>query len=528
MPDPGPTKPSSTEPGSALPPTPVTGPPRTPPRTPPGPRLIAMPTAAGGPPSVPPPSVPLSFLAAGGVGAVAFGFGAWLAADTAVIAPTHPGVVGTVHLGVLAFLTTAVLGAMHQFTPVVSQRPLRSVLLARVTLVLFVVGAWMLASGFAHGPANLVLIGGGLAVTAVVLAVFNLSHALAGQGGVPIVGLRLAAAYLVLTVSFGIVYAIARHTGWFPLWSHRVLAHAHLGLLGWMGLTYLAVAEKLWPMFLLSHRPSNRSGPLAVGLVAGGTLVLATGLLFAVKGVAVVGALVVIGGLAAHLTSLAGSVRHRRRSLELLHAYLFASATALVAAVVLGVVAGLADLSTLTRSRLVAAEVAALIAWLALAVIGHAHKIVPFITYGALRAKGIRTNAEGKPLLFAHLLDARAARVSFVGACVGYGSLVSGLAVGSEPLVSVGGAAIAATAIVVTVNLSLGPRRAGPPAVLPSLGSRPGSGATSGPSTASPSTPTSPTSPTSPTTPTASATTPPTGPPGDPSSSPDSLSRSTS
>ena len=93
-----------------------------------------MPTATGGPPSVPPPSVPLSFLAAAGVGSVAFGLGAALAADTAVIAPTSPGVIGAVHLGVLAFLTTAVLGAMHQFTPVVSQRPLRSVAVARVTL----------------------------------------------------------------------------------------------------------------------------------------------------------------------------------------------------------------------------------------------------------------------------------------------------------------------------------------------------------------------------------------------------------
>ena len=451
-----------------------------------------MPTATGGPPSVPPPSVPLSFLAAAGVGSVAFGLGAALAADTAVIAPTSPGVIGAVHLGVLAFLTTAVLGAMHQFTPVVSQRPLRSVAVARVTLVLFVVGAWTLASGFAHGPEALVPTGGLLAASAVVLAMWNLSHALAGEGGIPLVGLRLSSAYLVVTVTFGVVYAFDRQAGWFPLLSHRVLAHAHLGLLGWLGLTYLAVAEKLWPMFLLAHRPSNRSGAWGVGLLAGGTAVLATGLLFALPVVTGVGAVAVTGGLAAHLTSLAGNVRHRRRGLELLHAYLFASVAALVAAVALGAVAGLADVSTLTRTRLVSAEVAALVAWLALAVTGHAHKIVPFVTYGALRSRGIRTNTEGKPLLFAHLVDARAARAGYVLACTGFASLVVGLAVGSATVVSVGGIAVALTGIVVTVNLALGWRRAGPPAVLPSVGPPTSTSALSAAPSSPPATPPTP------------------------------------
>ena len=100
---------------------------------------------------------------------------------------------------------------------------------------------------------------GGLAT--VLLAAWNLSGPLAGHdGGLPLTGLRLSVGFLVVTVVFGVVYAFDRQTGWFPLLPNRVLAHAHLGLLGWLGLTYVSVAEKLWPMFLLAHRPRARAG----------------------------------------------------------------------------------------------------------------------------------------------------------------------------------------------------------------------------------------------------------------------------
>ena len=74
----------------------------------------------GGPPAVPPAGVPLAFLAAAGVGLVGFGLGLVGVAPTAVTAPTDPKVVADVHLAMLAFLSTAVLGAMHQFTPVIA------------------------------------------------------------------------------------------------------------------------------------------------------------------------------------------------------------------------------------------------------------------------------------------------------------------------------------------------------------------------------------------------------------------------
>lgn len=412
--------------------------------------------------TVPPPWLPLSFFGAAAVGLVGCGLAIALAADHAIDAPTAPGVIAAVHVTVLAFLSVAVLGALHQFAPVVGNRPLRSTTAGVATLVLLAAAGWLLPTGFAHGPEDLVVVGGACGAAAVALALWNLSAPLAARGrGVPVAGLRCSVAFLAVTVSFGVVYAIDRQTGWFPLYEHRVLAHAHLGLLGWLGLTYVSVAEKLWPMVLLAHRPGARSGTVAVGGLAVGTAVLAPGLLFALTPLATAGAVLIVIGLGAHLFSLAAAVRHRRRPLELLHAFLFASAAFLVVATVCGAVAGLAPLSTVTRTRLASAEVAALVAWLALAVIGHAHKVVPFIAYSALRARGVSTNRRGDPLLFADLFDHTAARVVLVGTVGGLGALVTGLLVASPSLVVVGGLAVATTGVVLAANLAIGPVRAG-------------------------------------------------------------------
>lgn len=418
-----------------------------------------MTAPAGAKANVPPASIPLGFLLAAGIGLVTFGGAIALHAKAAVTTPQHQDTIAVVHFGVLTFLSTAVLGALHQFGPVVGQRPLRSVAAARVTLVAFVATAWLLPVGFAHGPKTLVIAAGLLGFATVCLAAWNLSRPLAGRdGGVPIAGLRLSVAYLVVTVAFGVVYAFDREYAWFTLVGHpRVLAHAHLGLLGWLGLTYMAVAEKLWPMFLLAHRPSNRSGAWAVGLVAGGAAVLATGLLFAWAPLIGIGGAAVLGGVAAHLTSLAGAVKHRRRPLELLHGFLFASAAFLVLACVLGVVAAVAPVDTLMRGRLVSAEVAALIAWLALAVIGHSHKIVPFISYSRLRERGVQTHASGRPLLFGDLFDNRWAIVTFYLAATGFAAVVGGILVATAAISAAGGAAVAAAGAIVTLNLGIGP-----------------------------------------------------------------------
>lgn len=409
--------------------------------------------------AAPPPSVPLTFLAAAGVGLCAFGVAAAVVAGRAAVSPTAAPVVAAVHVGMLGFLATAVLGALHQFCPVVGGRPLRSVALARITAALWIPAVTALPIGFATGRSGLVSGAGVTAFTALVLAAANLSGPLATRGrGAPLVGLRLAVGLLVATAAFGVVYAFDRQSGWFPLMSHRVLAHAHLGLVGALGLTYVAVAEKLWPMFLLAHPPGRSPGDLAVRFVPAGVVVLVIGLLIPVPLLATAGGLLAAGGLAAHLASLRAFLVHRRRRLELLHGFVLAGAATLVVAVALGAVAGLAPVSPAWRSRLAAAEVVALAAWLGLAVVGHAHKIIPFIAYTALRARGVSRHSGG-PLMFTHLYNGRAARAALAGTALGFGGLLTGALSGTPALIASGGITLAATGLLTTANLALGPLR---------------------------------------------------------------------
>lgn len=259
-------------------------------------------------------------------------------------------------------------------------------------------------------------------------------------------------------VAFGVTYVADReaHETWFGLVPRLVLAHAHIGLLGFLGLTYVAVAEKLWPMFLLAHRPGPSPARLAVRLVPAGLALLAAGLVAGLGPLATAGAVVVAAGLGAHLASFAGLVRHRRRPLELLHWFVLTSACLLVVAAGLAAAAAWAPVTPPGRAHLVAAEVAALGGWVTLAFVGHAHKVVPFITWGILRRSGLRSGPSGRPLVFSDLYDARVARATFTSAVVGVGGSVAGLAAGIEALVVVGGVGLALTGVAL-LNLGLGP-----------------------------------------------------------------------
>lgn len=407
---------------------------------------------------VPPAVVPLTYLAAAGVGLIAFGIAVALRADHIIAGPLSIDVVSVVHLAMLGFLSTAMAGALHQFVPVITSSPLRSNRVAKITPAIWLTGAWLLPLGFALNADELIVLTGFLATTGAYMTAWNLSGPLSKKAeSDSAVGLRGSVTYFVITVSFGIVYASDLHHGWFSLPPTRVLAHAMLGLIGWVGLSYVSVAERLWPMFLLSHKKVRGAGAYAVRILPAGVAILATGLLFAWKTVAIVGGFVTAAGLVAHLVSLVGFIRLRRRRIETLQWFVIISATFLVIAIGLGVAAGLAPVTPVTRSHLTSAFVAALLSWLGLAVIGHSHKIVPFIVWTALRAKGKARKADGKAIVFGDLTNARAGWATLVAATIGAASLVVGLAGAIEIAVSMGGAVLAIAGAIALTNLSLTP-----------------------------------------------------------------------
>lgn len=415
---------------------------------------------AGLPGAVPPPSVPLSFLAAASLGLVACG-GTWIWASGAAVAdPTADRVVAAAHLGMLATLSMGVLGALHQFTPVVTQRPLRSLGLARATFVTWLSASWLLPFGIASGHEAVVEPGGGLAAVSITLLVLNLAKPLAARGkGAPVTGLRFALAGFVATACFGVLYVADRRGNWFDLSGHVVLAHVVVGIFAWLGLTYISVAEKLWPMFFLAHVPGRRRARrVAVWAVPTGVVLLSPALLAGIPVLAALGAAVLATGLGAHVVSLLAHIRHRRRPADLHLLFVTTSAMWLLAGAALALAAALVvPHDHHAGVALVAAAIAAFGGWLLETLVGHAHKVVPFIGWSALRARSIDKNESGKALMFADLYDHTWAAVTYALVTAGIAALCVGLGASLAPATAVGGALFVATGLVLAANLSIRP-----------------------------------------------------------------------
>ena len=407
---------------------------------------------------VPPASVPLSFLVAAPAGLAGCGVALVWASGPGAAAPAADPVVAAAHLGVLATLSMGVLGALHQFTPLVTHRPLRSVFLARVTFLAWLGASWLLPLGVAIRQEDLVEAGGGLAAVAVSLLVANLWASLSVRGkGTPVTGLRLAVAGLVVTACYGVVYVADRRGNWFVLAGHVVLAHAVVGLFGWLGLTYLSLAGTLWPMFFFANVPSrNRLGRPAVWGVAAGVALLSPGLLLGQPWLSWPGAVVLGGGLGAHLVMLAAHLRRRRQRADLFLAFVVTSAGWLVAGIGLALAAGL---SPGRRTALTAAAVVALAGWLLEALAGHALKVVPLIAWPALPirlAAGVPPGGRlGGPGLYIHSL----ATVMYGLLTTGVAAVSTGFALSLPALIATGGGLLAAAGIAAAASLSARPLR---------------------------------------------------------------------
>jgi hypothetical protein len=386
----------------------------------------------GVPGAVPPPSVPLSFLAAASLGLVACGV-AWIWVRSAAAAdPNSDPAIAAVHFGVLAALTMGVLGATHQFTPVITGRPLRSVRLARATFVVWLAASWALPLGVGFENVGVTAASGALALVGLVLLAWNLAAPLSVRGkGAPVTALRLALLGAAATSLLGAAFVGDRQ----------------------------GVAQKLWPMFMLVHLPGRRrAGTVSVWATWLGAAVLAGGLAHGAPAAEWAGAGVLGVGLGAHLVSLWAHLRHRRRKADL-HLLFVATAAAWLV-----VAAGLALAGALLLPHhyrlgvaLVAAAMVASGGWLLEALVGHAHKVVPFIVWSLLRSAGARNGPSGKPLMFADLYHHGWAGATYGTITSGIAALCAGLGASWTPAMAAGGALLAATGVLAAANLSARP-----------------------------------------------------------------------
>jgi hypothetical protein len=214
-------------------------------------------------------------------------------------------------------------------------------------------------------------------------------------------------------------------------------------------------------MFLLAHVPGRRrSAWLAVWAVPSGVLLLSPGLLFGVAWLAWCGAAILAVGLGAHLFSLMMHIRYRRRKADLHLLFVVTSAFWLVVGAALALAAEL----IIGRHHhvgvaLVAAAVTAFSGWLLIALVGHAHKVVPFILWSALRGRGVEKKADGTPLMFADLYGHRWAAIVYGLVTAGVAAVCLGFAASIAIAIAIGGGLFIATGLCVAANLSAAPIR---------------------------------------------------------------------
>jgi hypothetical protein len=332
--------------------------------------------------------------------AAALGF--WLAGAIALvgIAPDVaqglfplPRVVAVTHLFTLGWITTSILGALYQFLPVALGVPIRWQRLAHVTFWLYAPGLVLFAVGLVGAAWPAVLGGAVLFASGLLLFLANLGATLGRCRARDITWWALAAAGVFLLATIALGLALATNLGRGFLGAHRFLAvtvHAHVALFGWVLLVVIGVAQRLLPMFLLSHGAPEWPGKAAAALVGAGVGGLA--LLHHVVPMAVYwgpGLLIALGAVA-FLLQAGLFFRHRKRPAL--------DAGLRLAAIALGFLALALALAPFALSRGFAAPrvgtaylTALIVGGFGLFVAGHYYKILPFLVvfhrYGHLMGK---------------------------------------------------------------------------------------------------------------------------------------------
>ncbi len=404
----------------------------------------------------PPPLIPLAFLfsaliAFAVAGLVSFHFGKQFITD-----PTSDEIVGNVHLYLLGFVSFGILGALHQFGPVITMERLLSIRLAYVSFSLLVIGISVMPVGLISQSEVLTALGGaslGIGIFAVAINLFK--PLIKGKSSVSLSGLRISMGYLLITACFGVTFA-STHSSFSPP-THLVLAHASFGLIGFAGISYMAVSERLWPMFLLSHGNKASYGIRAIYLVAVGEIVLASGLIWDVEYLAIAGGLIICTGIIHHFISLYGYIKNRNRKLEILHGYIFVSAACLAASIVIAILALTLNVGAATRDHLAVLTVVFVFGWLSIALLGHLHKIVPFILWGVLRNHGVTRLRNKKPIMFANLFVGNLAKLTLLLISAGLGVFSIGMVSGSVYVVKSAGLFISLAAGITLFNLTITP-----------------------------------------------------------------------
>lgn len=346
--------------------------------------------------ATPAASVPLRFMLAAPCFAVAAGLLLALAGEAALQSRWTPSTLAITHLMTLGFLGMAMLGSMLQMLPVVAEAPVpRARTVALVAWAGLGCGTPLLAAAFMTGLAPLFVAAAlflGLALLVFIGAVLAALLRHATPAALPMVaGMRFALPGLAATALLGLSLAMY-FSGEAVIPAAQVTnVHAAFGLVGWVAMLVVAVSFQVIPMFQATPvypRWLSRSLPAAIAALLCGWAV-AEWWHWPLGRWAGAGLAVLL--LAFCCYSLYLLSKSRRKEPDITTWYWIVSLASLAFCSALYLTPGLGE------DRLVLLLGILFIAGFAMsAVNGMLYKIVPFLLWYHLSARGIRREAVPK------------------------------------------------------------------------------------------------------------------------------------
>jgi hypothetical protein len=231
----------------------------------------------------PPLSLPLRHFALAALAFPLFAAGLFFGADRLTGFGVRPlFALGLVHVLTMGWILQTILGAWMQMIPVHGETPLVSVRAAKLGWWLFAAGmtgfiATLWRGSLGYAPWALLVYAGVL----LELAVLGLTHARAARRDRTWTHFCAAFAWLAALGLVGVLMAFDRQRGLiFARPDGALIAHAHMALVGFAGLTVFGAGYRLFPGVAMFQLRSRREGKAAFVLLNAGLAGLAADQLF--------------------------------------------------------------------------------------------------------------------------------------------------------------------------------------------------------------------------------------------------------
>jgi hypothetical protein len=166
----------------------------------------------------------------------------------------QPRVLAVMHSFFLGWISLAMTGVLYRYVPTLTKQPLRWPRLGRIQLGAFIVGVIGMVTHSWIGYPNAMACSVGVVLLSIILLLALLFPLLlrAPQYDATMIGIGTALFSFLGVAVLGLMYAINRVHPFIggSVWSN-VAAHAHLAVLGWVGLTICAVSYRTIAAFTL-------------------------------------------------------------------------------------------------------------------------------------------------------------------------------------------------------------------------------------------------------------------------------------